>query len=118
MAHRYIAIIALALLAVQSTGSAALTVAQFSGICASAAGECHEHPILQAYVGGALDMLAALGEETAYIDKLYCKPPRELFDVPAIMRFMQAHQAGHAEDNAMRLVIRYFEENGGCPNDE
>lgn len=92
----------------------AVTVAEFSGICDTAPGGCSEHPILLAYVGGALDLLATLDEETPYMDKLYCRKPGELFDVPAIISFMGSHSEGYETRNAMLLVIRYFEENGGC----
>lgn len=96
----------------------ALTVGQFSKICDAAPGECSDHPTLQAYVGGALDLIATLDEETEYLDTLYCKEPQGLFDVPAIIRFMQNHQEEYAKRNAMLLVVRYFEVNGGCQVNE
>lgn len=92
----------------------ALTMAQFSQICTSIKGECSEHPLLNAYVGGALDLIAMLDEETDYLAKIYCDKPPNLFDVPRIIRYMQAHSADFAERNAMLVVIRYFEEHGGC----
>ncbi len=95
----------------------ALTMDQFSRICHSSPGECSAHPILQAYVGGALDLLGVLDEKTEYLDKLYCKEPNELFDVPAIIRFMQQRSEQYATDNAMLLLVRYFEKNGGCSHD-
>ncbi|WP_027328715.1 hypothetical protein [Marinimicrobium agarilyticum] len=101
-----------------STGASALTVEQFSNICDSAPGECSDHPTLQAYVGGALDLIATLDEETKYLDTLYCRDPQTLFDVPTIIRFMQEHREGYTERNAMLLVVRYFEANGGCQSDE
>jgi hypothetical protein len=101
-----------------STSTLALTVEQFSKICDSAPGKCSDHPVVQAYVGGALDMLATLDEETDFLTKLYCKKPQELFYVPAIIHFMQTNSAGYAKRNAMVLVVRYTEENGGCPRDE
>ena len=94
--------------------SGAMTMDQFSRICASATTDCSEHPLLNAYIGGALDLIAVLDEETDYLDRIYCKPPPELFDVPAIIRFMQTQQAAYATRNAMLLVVRYLEENGGC----
>lgn len=92
----------------------ALTIKQFSDICDSSPGECSEHPMLQAYVGGALDLLATLDEKTDYLDKLYCKEPKELFDVPNIIRFMTRQGEEHATENAMLVLVRYFEEQGGC----
>lgn len=118
MKSRLLAIAVLVLVSLQSTNASALTMEQFSHICESAPGECSEHPLLQAYVGGALDLLATLTEETRYLDKLYCKEPKELFDVPAIIRFMQAHREEYVTRNAMLLVVRYFEDNGGCQLDE
>ncbi len=92
----------------------ALTMEQFAAICASGNVACSEHPVLQAYVGGALDLIAMLDEETEYLDEIYCVKPSSLFDVPSIIRYMEAHQADNAKRNAMLLLIRFLEENGGC----
>lgn len=102
------------LLPLHAPSAAALTMEQFSSICKSSPGECSDHPILQAYVGGALDLLATLDEQTDYLDKVYCKEPKELFDVPAIIRFMEQRSEQHATENAMLVLVRYFEEHGGC----
>ncbi len=118
MRNRLLAIATLGLCSLNSPSAFALTMEQFSNICASVPGECSDHPVLQAYVGGALDLLATLDEETTYLGKLYCKEPKALFDVPAIIRFMQAHREEYATRNAMLPVVRYFEENGGCKANE
>lgn len=102
------------MLGLYTTSTQALTVQQFSDICASAPGECSELPVIQAYVGGALDLLATLDEQTEYLETLYCKEPQKLFDVAAIVRFMQQQPEQSANSNAMLLLIRYFEQNGGC----
>ena len=47
----------------------ALTMKQVSVICHSSPVECSDHPIIQAYVGGALDLLATLDEHTDYLEK-------------------------------------------------
>ncbi len=94
--------------------SFALTLDQFIGICESDQRECSDHPIANAYVGGALDLIAVLDEETDYLQKIYCENPRELFNVPAIIRYMQQHRVEHASQNAMILVLQYLEENGDC----
>lgn len=94
--------------------AAALTMDQFAAICESGKGECSSHPILQAYVGGALDLIAMLDEETDYLGKVYCETPSTLFDVPTIIGYMEAHREAYASKNAMLLVIRYLEEEGGC----
>lgn len=94
--------------------ASALTMDQVAAICAAYDGECSEHPILQAYVGGALDLIAVLDEETDYLAEIYCKEPSDLFDVPAIIQYMGKHRVEYAERNAMLLVIRYLEEKGGC----
>lgn len=96
------------------SNTSALTMDQFAAICASHPGECSEHPILQAYVGGALDLIAMLDEQSDYLGEVYCEDPSTLFDVPAIIQYMQMHREEYADKNAMLLVIRYLEENGGC----
>ena len=115
MISRLLAIAILGLSSLYSSYVFALTVEQFSSICQTVSGNCSDHPILQAYVGGALDLLATLDEETDHLEKLYCKEPKELFNVPVIIQFMQAHGDEYASRNAMLLVVRYFEEKGGCP---
>lgn len=92
----------------------ALTMKQFVSLCKVSETDCADHPLLQAYVGGALDLIAALDEDTDYLAEVYCKPTKVLFDVPVIIRYMEGHQAEYADKNAMLLVIRYFEEQGGC----
>ena len=102
------------LLFLHAPGSLALTMKQVSDICHSSSGECSAHPIIRAYVGGALDLLATLGERTNYLGKMYCKEPNELFDVSAIIRFMELRSERYATDNAVLVVVRYLEEHGGC----
>lgn len=96
------------------TPARALTMGQFASVCEEANIACSEHPLLQAYVGGALDLIAMLDEETDYLEDVYCKPTDELFDVPTIIMYMESKQADYANKNAMLVVIRYFEEHGGC----
>ena len=91
-----------------------LTMEEFTAICYSIKGDCTEHPILQAYVGGALDLIATLDEQTNYLTEIYCKKPATLFKVPNVIRYMKKHQEAYASQNAMLLFIRYFEEKGGC----
>lgn len=95
----------------------ALTMQQFSDICDSSPKECVDYPVLQAYVGGALDLLATLDERTDYLDKIYCKEPEALFDVAKIIRFMELRKEQYAKENAMLVFIRYFEEQGACSDD-
>ncbi len=92
----------------------ALRVAEFMTICARSGTACEQVPVLNAYVGGGLDLIAMLHEETDYIEPVYCKNPRTLFDVPAIIRFVEKHHDGNEEKNAMLLVIRFLETHGGC----
>lgn len=103
---------------VVSNDAFGLTMGQFSSICQSQESECSEHPMLRAYVGGALDLIAMLDEETEYMQKFYCKKPNDLFDVKTIIQFMESHRDGYREKNAMLLLIRYLEEKGGCPADD
>jgi hypothetical protein len=115
MTLRFIIAVALASsVLVLPNSASALTMDQVAAICASHEGECSEHPILQAYVGGALDLIAMLDEETDYLGEIYCKEPSALFDVPAIIQYMGKHRVEYADRNAMLLVIRYLEEKGGC----
>ena len=111
-------ILASAALAVTVVGfpvaASALTMGQVASICNAGPSECSKHPLIQAYVGGALDLIATLDEATDYLDDIYCKPPAELFDVPAIIRYMRKNEAAYTDRNAMLLVIRYLEEQGGC----
>ena len=102
------------LLTLHTTSATALTMKQVSNICHSSPGECSDHPIIRAYVGGALDLLAVLDEQTDYLGKVYCKRPTELFDVSAIIRFMEPRSEQYTTDNAMLVLVRYFEERGGC----
>lgn len=95
--------------------ASALNMVEFMAICESRPEmECESYPVLQAYVGGSLDMIAMLDEETDYLADVYCVEPRELFDVSRIIQFMEKHARGHGKKNAMLLVIRYLEEHGGC----
>ncbi len=104
-------------LSLYATSATALTMKQFSDICHSSSGTCSDHPIVQAYVGGALDLLATLDEKTNYLNKLYCKEPKELFDVPAIVRFMEQRSKQYATNNAMLVLLRYVEEHGDCTHE-
>jgi hypothetical protein len=98
----------------QAPSASALTMKQFADICQGAYEACSNNQALQAYVGGALDLLATLDERTDYLGKVYCKAPKELFDVPSIIRFMLERREEYATDNAMLVFVRYFEERGGC----
>ncbi|MBN7819824.1 hypothetical protein [Bowmanella yangjiangensis] len=104
----------LTMLMFTASPSQALSMAQFVSICESASGKCREHPTVQAYVGGALDLLATLNEHTHYLSALYCKDPKTLFNVPVIIDFMQTNADRSSNQNAMLLVVRYFEAHGGC----
>lgn len=97
-----------------SNNASALTMVEFTAICDSTEKPCAEHPIIQAYVGGSLDLIAVLDEETEYLEKIYCKDPSDLFDVTRIIEFMESHQTEYANKNSMLLVVRYFEQNSGC----
>ena len=92
----------------------ALTVSGFMDLCKQSGRPCEEVPLLQAYVGGALDLIAVLHEETDYTQPVYCKDPRVLFDVAAIIGFIENRREGYEQRNAMLLVVRFLEEHGGC----
>lgn len=93
----------------------ALTVGEFVTVCEQAGRPCADIPVLQAYVGGALDFVAVLHEQTDYVRPIYCRSPDELFDLPAIIAFIEDNRAGNANSNAMTLVVRFLEEFGQCP---
>lgn len=93
----------------------ALTQQQFADICATHPGDCGEHQVLQAYVGGALDLLATLDEQTDYLARMYCGEPAELFDVPKIIRYIEQHGSDDPDNNAMLGMVRYLEAEGECP---
>lgn len=109
---RPIAIAVLLLLAPLKSYS--LNTEQFAQACQAYAGDCANSPFLQAYIGGALDLVAMLDEETAYLDKIYCREPSEFFDAPTIIRYVMEHKKGNGGRNVMLLVIRYLEEKGVC----
>ena len=105
-----------ALMLQMSIGNA-LTMDNVESVCASYKEECSTNPFLQAYVGGALDLVAMLDEETDYLEQIYCIAPSEFFDAPEIIRYMRKNKRGYGDKNAMLLVIRFLEENGGCRRD-
>ncbi len=108
------ALILSTILALAPTNGFALTMGEFASVCDSFNGECSNIPFLQAYVGGALDLVAMLDEETDYLEEIYCREPREFFEVGDIISYMLANRDGYENKNAMLLVIRYLEEMGGC----
>ncbi len=69
------------LLSLHAPSTLALTMKQVFDICHSSSGECSDHPIIRAYVGGALELLATLDERTNYLGKVNMKP-KELFNMP------------------------------------
>lgn len=92
----------------------ALSVDELFNACEQAGRPCQEIPWVQAYVGGALDLIAMLDEETDYLGKVYCKSPERLFDVPGILNFVESNREGNGHKNVMLLVIQFFEKYGGC----
>ncbi|MEL7450526.1 MAG: hypothetical protein AAFN78_15035 [Pseudomonadota bacterium] len=104
----------LAALLLTPVRSNALSVDGLLDGCAQAGAPCKDLPWAQAYIGGALDLIAMLDEETDYLGEVYCKSPDVLFDVPGIFSFIEKNRKGNGDKNAMMLVIRFFEEYGGC----
>ena len=107
-------IAAAAALLVLCTNASALTMNQFVAICDSSEAKCRDQPLLQTYVGGALDLIAVLDEETDYLTTVYCEKPEMLFKVPEIIDYMLMNKEHYADRNAMLLVVKYLEENSGC----
>ena len=69
---------------------------------------------MQAYVGGALDLVAVLNENSKYQYRIYCRDPRELFDVAKIVQYLLCAAQEETDTNAMLHVVRYLEEQGDC----
>lgn len=109
-----IQLLTLVLLLVSSQTGNTLTSAQFAKMCAHHPQPCDQHPIAQAYVGGALDLLATLQEQTPYLEKLYCAETQDVFVMADIIAFMQQYAEEHGDRNAMMALVMYFEKNGGC----
>jgi len=97
-----------------SINTSALTAKEFNGICEANTVECHDIPAVQAYIGGALDLLATLDEQTEHLDKIYCKDTKELFQIPEIVKYMNTHAEAYASRNAMILLVKYVKEKGAC----
>ncbi len=94
--------------------ASALTMEEFSNICNTLPVECSQSPVMNAYVGGALDLVATLGEQTNYLQPIYCKDPKDLFDIPVIINYMEQHSQQYEKNNAMLVLVKYFEEHGAC----
>ncbi|EPJ49351.1 MAG: hypothetical protein OFPI_25240 [Osedax symbiont Rs2] len=92
----------------------ALTMKQFMQICHSAKSKCSQHPVLNAYIGGSLDLFAALQEQNLFKTKDFCANARPHFNVPAIIDHMEKNQAAYANKNAMLSLVSYFKKKGGC----
>ncbi|MBX2847046.1 MAG: hypothetical protein KTR16_01905 [Acidiferrobacterales bacterium] len=105
---------AIFLLLVSFNQAHALTVQQFKEACIAQGPSCESHPILNAYIGGALDLLAGLQEQTSYLATVYCDEPEKIFDINKIINFIQNSDVEHNNENAMLRLVAYFEENGGC----
>ncbi|MEE9333754.1 MAG: hypothetical protein V3U65_06650 [Granulosicoccaceae bacterium] len=106
--------VAAAVILLFCTKASALTMNQFVEICDSSETRCRDQPLLQIYVGGALDLITVLDEETDYLSTMYCESPEKLFKVPQIIDYMLTHKESYADRNAMLLVVKYLEENSGC----
>ena len=92
----------------------ALRVGEFLAICEQADRPCEEIPILNAYIGGGLDLIAGLHEDTDYVRPVYCKDTKLLFDVAAIIRYIEENKSGNENKNAMLMLVRFLEIYGDC----
>ncbi|MEE4662161.1 MAG: hypothetical protein V2J89_16950 [Halieaceae bacterium] len=105
-------VISLAWLAPQQAMS--LTVSELFRACEAAQQPCAALPWVQAYLGGGFDLIASLQEQTDHLHPVYCKAPRELFQVDALLAYLESQQRDHGDMNAMLVFVRYLEERGGC----
>ena len=94
----------------------ALTAGEFKKLCAAGKSACTDNPIATAYIGGSLDLIATLDEQTDYLDQIYCRKPAEFFDVQKIIETILASDATFDDANTMRLVVKFLEQHGGCTN--
>ncbi len=92
----------------------ALTIDQFQSICRDYQENCDQHPTIQAYVGGALDLFATLNENPAYLAEINCAESRKLYNVKKIIEHMQRADVSNGNTNAMTVFIHYFEINKPC----
>ena len=95
-------------------GAQALRVSQFMAICQEAGMPCKDVPILNAYIGGGLDLIAGLHEDTDYVRPIYCKDTKQLFDVAAIIGFIEKNHDGNEDKNTMLLLVKFLETYGDC----
>ena len=115
MYKKILCLLGLATIASAATpGAQALRVSEFVAICEEARMPCKDIPILNAYVGGALDLIAALHEDTDYVEPIYCKDTKQLFDVPAMIKFIETHHDGNENKNTMLVLIEFLETYGDC----
>jgi hypothetical protein len=93
----------------------ALSIADFHHWCNQTPSvQCHDLVPVQAYVGGALDAIGLLQAEQQFVKPLFCKKPQDLFQLPAIIDFMNANAKPDDKRNAIVLVVEYLAVNGGC----
>ncbi len=99
---------------VVTSKASALSMSGFESICNSRPVKCKDHPILQAYVGGALDLVATLDEKTNYLEPFFCKTTASLYDVNKIITFMELHYDDYRDQNAMLVLVKYLKQHGRC----
>ncbi|MFT7559813.1 MAG: hypothetical protein ACI93R_001728 [Flavobacteriales bacterium] len=111
---RFCVITFVTLLSLYSHSITALRMNQFSELCHSSLGECSDKPIVQTYVGGDLDILTVLEEQTGFLGPVYRKESERLFDVLVVIRFIAQRSEQYATSNGMLALVRYDEQQGGC----
>ena len=93
----------------------ALRTGEFLALCGDVLAACAEQPVVQLYLGGALDALALVNETaSARKQPLYCLPERQLFDMSRIVAHVVANRRKFEDKNAMTGVIDYLRAYGGC----
>lgn len=91
-----------------------LTVQEVQSICSQQTTLCADNLVIQAYIGGGLDMLASLYEHEVLHGVRFCKSPQALFDVTNIINFLLTLEGGARAQNAMRQVTTYLQGESGC----
>ncbi len=92
----------------------ALTTWEFLQLCDDTAGACAEQPVVQLYLGGAMDALAVVNETALQKRPLYCLPERQLFDMHRIFAHIAENQQRFRQRNVMHAMLDYLRLHGGC----
>jgi len=95
----------------------ALTLAQFNAICADQPVPCTQHPALHAYIGGAIDLLVAMRQNSDYLSPMTCALTPQHLDVNTIITFMTEYEPQSPERDAMAVLLEYLQAELPCKSE-